>query len=682
MEISPPGLSNLPRGAIIDAVKACREALEVFLSYVSHEPSLRINMDSIAAEVLRICQSAAQVDVIASAETDASGFFLPPAVVSRDHEDLRRVGSLGDLIRLRHEQSHLHRFNVARCLECFHADPELPTLLSLAREGARIDTATTFSPVSEPDQPRHLLSRLPHTISKHVFRLWSSGAVLVLPREVVSNEGIHLNNLHWCPKPGAPEGRLLGDCSNREHGAVLNSEEAKCAIERRYGSLHHPTIGELVRMVQNVADKAGGIHNIMLWKEDISGAFGQYNHHVNSAPLLSFPIGGNMVMIYLVGMFGWTGSPFVFGVFSRAFRRQCNAFISGELDIYVDDFMGASPRSSAHEDQRRTQEFVRRALGESAINASKTVSPARSMDFIGWLVDLDSQSIRPNDKGIRKLVVSFFDTTLTASRSLQTFQVMASLACRYSQGLVGMRPFVQPLHTMTQGWSSGRGRRSPSSAAKLAILMWRTVAVILISHPTILAVPMDAFSLNGDSWSHYIISDAGPFALGVAIYDRTDSRVLAHASYRLPYVANDPRFQNAREYHGLLLGDVLACMVGIKHANILWRGDNIAALSWARKNSCSSSAAQRAFLAHTWLSLLSGNVIVDAVHQAGSSMGDIDGLSRFKSTAFNADTDVSVKLEVDALFTFCDPTKDSPSLDGHLQCLNDIIRTLAPHINL
>ena len=234
---------------------------------------------------------------------------------------------------------------------------------------------------------------------------------------------------------------------------------------------------------------------------------------------------------------------------------------------------------------------------------------------------------------------------------------------------------------MTRGWSSNQARKKPTSSAKLAIVVWRTVALILLRDPSRLAVPLNSFTRDTESWTHYIISDAGPLALGVAVYARQSPECLAHVSYTLPFSAIESKFQNVREFHGLLLGEVMLCILNIKHSNVLWRGDNMAALSWARRNSCSSSVAQRAFIAHSWLSLMSGNVIVDAIHQAGITMGDIDGLSRYKDTEFTSLTDISPQLQVDDLFRLCDPTNPQDSqLDDHFTCLKCIVSCLSAHI--
>jgi hypothetical protein len=670
-------------GTFQDIDVACRQATSILAVLIGPVTFTAIELAKLSSRVMEICLSASRGDVVREAESDANGFQLPAEVFTRDSQALHRSGSLSALIRSRHDQMQHSRFNVASCMEIFQGDPEFSTLLSLACAGAVIDVAPDFYPTPTSDPPRRLMQRLPHTLARHVFKLWLGHAVLVLPvQDLTDIPQLHINNLHWCPKPGAPEGRLLGDCSNREFGVALNSDCAKDLIESRYGSLYHPTIGDLIRMIFRVASShPDGVASLLLWKEDISGAFGQYNHHVDAVPYLAFDIGDGLVMLYLVGMFGWTGSPFVFGVFSRALKRQCNLRMAGEVDVYVDDFMGVSPSDVALADQRHTREVITSALGPSAINVEKTMPPSRSAEFIGWLIDLDSQSLRPNDRGICKLVACFFGCQLSRPFSLHQFQVLASLACRYSQGLTGMRPFVQPLYAMTRGWPSSKVKKTPSSAAKLAIVIWRAACLILLAQPHRLAVPLASVVRDPDSWSHYIISDAGPLALGVAVYERLSNTCLGHASYTLPYEAAESRFQNVREYHGLILGEVMLCMLHIRHTHILWRGDNVAALSWARKNCCSSSAAQRAFIAHSWMAILSGNVLVDAIHQAGTTMGDIDGLSRYKTTQFSAHTDLSPALRVDELFRLCDPTLDERHLDGHLQCLHAIVSSLACHVS-
>ena len=180
-----------------------------------------------------------------------------------------------------------------------------------------------------------------------------------------------------------------------------------------------------------------------------------------------------------------------------------------------------------------------------------------------------------------------------------------------------------------------RSKRRPSSAAGLAIMMWRAVSIILLENPTKIAVPLESFRPRS-SWNVYIISDVGPLALGVAVYQRSDNGspllLKGFVSYRLPYAAEGPEFQNAREFQGVLLGIILVIRLGFRHCRIQCRGDNVSALSWIRHDCCKSLSSQTAFIAFSWLLLMSDCEVVEVQHQAGVTMGDIDGLSRFRDT--------------------------------------------------
>jgi hypothetical protein len=660
-----------------DSLPATLQIAQNFLALFSGDTSRSspaLDVESLTSDIRDICNKYSTSKTEAAAEVDANHFEFPPEVMSRDADALSAAASLSDLVVTRRESNASSRFNPDRCRDCFSEDPEYPTLLAIASEGARIDVSPSFVRQSVPDPPRQITRRIPHTIIRHAYKLWSSGKALILPQAAIQDLNPHFNNIHWCPKPETPAGRFLGDCSNRQSGDVLNSREAKAAIIERYGDLRHPTIYDLIRLIYRVSLIAGGIDEILLWKEDVAGAFSQYDHFADDVILLTFPITALLVLIYLVGMFGWTGSPFVFGVFSRAFQRRANSVMTGELAVYVDDFMAASPRHQASADQLLTQRLVVQAFGPDGINFAKSVLPSRCTDFIGWLIDLDTESIRPNQKGIEKIVMAFFSFDMTAAHPLRTYQVLASLACRYSRGILGMRPFVQPLYAMTRGSNKSNARRSATSAVKLAVAMWRAMGLVLLNNPSALAIPLPSLIRDPSSWEVYIISDAGPRGLGVAVYSRENNKCLAHLSYRLPFDASDPKFQNAREFQGLILGIVVLLRLGIRHTPFQWRGDNVAALSWARGETCRSSAAQASFLMYSWLSIISGNQLVRADHQAGTSMGDIDSLSRFYNTQFSEDTNVASSIQgLHDIFTLCDPTRDSPQLQHHVSLLCSIM---------
>jgi hypothetical protein len=607
---------------------------------------------------------------------------IPQTMWTRDLDRLRAAGSLQSLVERQHAQQAPHRFNLDRCLHWFKDDPEFDKLQELARSGAIIDTPADFVHTTTPNPLRPIVRRMPNTFLYHAFKLWKANAALVVPTAELGELAgcrLHYSDVHRIAKQKVFEGRFLGDCTNASSGSALNSEETKLLVAKRFGALCHPTIRELVRMILSVAHRAGGLHNIRLWKEDISGAFGQFNYAALSAPLLAFAISDLLTLVHVTGMFGWTGSPYVFGVFTRALSRLLLRYIDGDMRMYVDDIMAASLTELAHSDQATAQRITNACISPSAINVTKTLPPSVAAEFIGWWIDLIRAIIRPSDRGIRKIVFAFFsvDASGTSVISCHQYQVMASLACRYSEYLTGARPFVRSLFRMSSK------SQVPSSSARISIIMWRVIGALLLNDPDCLALSLERAALDGDSPVDIrVISDAGPRALGLAIYTLEDV-CLKHVSYALPFDARDPKYQNVREFMGVVLAMMLLIKLGYRHTTVHWTGDNMSGLAWARDNMCNSDAALAIFTAYSWLSIKSGIVIVHVTHKAGVTMGDIDGLSRFKTTQFSITTDASelISSQLTNLFMLCDPTTDNTCIRSQTSLMLSVITHAIAFVN-
>jgi hypothetical protein len=371
---------------------------------------------------------------------------------------------------------------------------------------------------------------------------------------------LHFSPVHWTAKPGKAEGRFLCDLSNSEEYHVLNDEAAKAFIEARYGSVTLPSIRDIVDKIYLCAESAGGMKHVRLWKEDVVAAFNQFNFSPASARRLAFHIGDNTVLILFTGNFGWQGSPAVWAVFSRALLRAAEGRLSGLIVVYVDDFIGISVASRAHVDQAILRELVFGVFGPSAINILKSVLPSQVTDCIGWTVDLINEIIYPNEKGRRKLVAVFFGFDINGLIGQHTFERMASLASRYSEALVGTRPFVTALYAAATRGSS----RHASSETRACIVVWRAISLMAWSNPLSLAVPLLWGSSSVLTPRYIPTSDAGPKGLGVVVRNPAGV-VLAYVSYRLPFSddgshlaeAKESRFQNVREFLGAIMSMII-----------------------------------------------------------------------------------------------------------------------------
>ena len=549
----------------------------------------------------------------AACEAASSFEGIPSSLLSEAADILvdKFDGSLPDMIRDAQDSQRSGRFNESRCTQVFSGDPEFDTLLALATSGASVPIEEEFVLQSSPEPLRSLHLRLGNCIPQHALKLWQTGKALLfriadLPRALL----LHFNNSH----------------------SVYAFDQA----EKVYLPLSHPTILSILTSAVALANSlACPLSELRLWKDDIKGAFGQFNFDPISCYLLATQVATGVVMIYIAGCFGYHACPLIFGVFSRAISRALISLCSGVVYVYVDDLIGFSHMSVAVADQHAAQCLITDIFGPNSL-AKKTLPPCLVGEVLGWTVDLEKEVIRPNDKAIRKLMFAFFMVDLTATHwPLQQCQMLASLAERYSLALCGMKNFVQALHNLTslpknekQTFAHHtRKRMRVTSAAKFAVEMWRMVAVCLFVNPLCFAVSIRALVRNKSSANLFLISDAGPDKAGFAVYCASGT-LLFYSAYAWPFTRND-NYQNAKEFLAFLLALTSAVLqLNIRDCCIHWTGDNSSALSWVNDEKCRSAFAQLAFTTYSFLCLRRNIYVQDVLHRPGHLMGSIDALSR------------------------------------------------------
>ena len=259
------------------------------------------------------------------ARQDAQSFQGIPDTVLEESCQLLQVkfnGNLADMVEEVHESRRHDRFNEERCRDVFSGDPEFHTLLELATIGAFVTIEEDFIVQASPEPLRNLHLRLGHCIPQHALKLWEDGkALLFRMADIMTSCVLHYNNSHWTSKPGVDEGRYLFDCANIANGSSINSEYAFEMAEEKYLALHHPTIIDILTGLVQLSSRLNcPLSDLRLWKDDIKGAFGQFNINPSMCYLLATQVAVGIVMIYIAGMFGYHACPLIFGVFSRGFR--------------------------------------------------------------------------------------------------------------------------------------------------------------------------------------------------------------------------------------------------------------------------------------------------------------------------------------------------------------------------
>jgi len=566
---------------------------------------------------------------------------------SHDDDMLDRMdGSIEKVLEgLRSQYDHL-RFNGDRCKRVFKEDIEYERLYRLATVGAEVDVGSDFQQVQEPEPLRPIQLRIPRVFEQHAVKLRIEHKVLLFSKNKVMNKGLHFSPAHWTAEVAKPLGRFLIDASNSaQDGGHINSDDGLEGSKTRYGKLVLPSIRDIIRMIYSCAEewKVGSISDLSLWKEDISGAFNRFWMASESSKQFATMISPTIVMIYATGCFGWNAAPLVWGVLMRALVNKIRESIGHQhVCMYVDDTIGVSrDQESGMRDQIIARNVMVDALGPDAVNKAKSTPPAKELDIVGWKIDLVRETMSLTEKALMKLAYVFFNLKEDEKISVVTYQKIASLAQRYSEGIVGMRPFVAPFWEMIRMLNKYK-HACMSKVALFSINTWRQVLTLMIEGPPEKwAVKLRNFRNHQNAEDTLIlITDASPAGVGIVLTTK-QGVVMYHASYKFPWVTEAEAkqgkgrqlSQNLREFLGIMVGLIMVWKVKEHKEVITIVLDNTTALSWVGGTIAKGNwSIQKAYFAFIMVNLIIQPTIKSTRHIHGIEMGVVDDLSRFKKT--------------------------------------------------
>ena len=632
----------------------------------------------------------------------ADNFQWTDEILARDRDLLHSLGSLDSVLQY---HTDLHRqagMNEERVTKWLSADPNFSLLLTLASTGGEVDVDPDFVPFRHSGPLRPLQQRLLPVYRQHAYKMWRAGKGLLLRLSDIPEatlQQMHTgNSCHLVPKPETPEGRFIIDASNVSEGRVpLNGESAKDQAIARYGAVRLPTIrGVLSRWNDYRVQWNLQWSDMVIFKEDIKSCFNHLRWSTRSSKLLATMVDDDVVFVMVTGGFGHCSTPMQWDVVGQAIKRRVESGapitsfsadtpacdvgpLQSPLDTYVDDSFGAGRPDHVAMARERVVLVSEGVLAPGASIAMEKRVLAPAADILGFHVDCSTAKIRPKDRAIDKLFFVLFSFDSSLAQPLVLWQCLASLVNMYSPVIRGMRPFVSAIIHMTCRASGHHNQRARASAsAKFAIEMWRAAVVLLISDRAALSVSLDIFLLSSFLGSLFlkVISDASPWRLAAGLYDFHSNRLLAWTTLLLPFASdNAHRFQTQREY----LGHLLSLLLVVSYRSRLslsgtvsyqWVNDNTGAIAWVNIHKCSSPSSLFACMAVSQLNLLSDVWAAEAVHIPGSTMGEIDAMSRLEaqsdllSSCPTLTSDTFVPLEspdIVSLFRCCDPAL-SPSL--------------------
>jgi len=582
-----------------------------------------------------------------------------------------------------------NRLSVQRVLSTFGATgtkypamqhSDFMLLLEFARNGITPIYSPTFSPESVNIPPlRDRYIKLKHTINKLLYKQYLDGTMIMLPTMVAKTiPGIHFSPQHHADTKGKPEGRVIGDLTGQHdpmytplNGTWDTKDALRDNIALTWGEIKHPTIQQLVFMVLTASDLHGW-NNLILWKKDLKGAFNLLNYNPSYCRLFAFPLTDDITMIHLAGLFGWIGMPHAFQILTRSLQAMCSYIISGLCYWYVDDLMAVSNISTYRQDSTKVDNSVQQLLGNGAISANKSQC-ARALEFLGWIFDLDTQTITLCDRNLDKLLHALFSFDDTQKVSVSHLQRIASLTSRASILNKHMRSYTHALHIITTGYTQPQVKITLTDLAKSDIIMWRSFALLLATDPTKMSRSMESFRpMRPDYCFKY---DASLERIAVGIFSTIDDSIIVYSATNLPFVVNnESRRQNTMEFIAIIFGLLLCWRMHFKSFTYDLHGDSISSLAWAQEDRANSILARRGNLVFTTLSMHLDCHVATTKHIPGKLNIVFDGLSRNKSP-IEVGLDPSLMFNVDSdtmLLDFlkeCDPDQQLSTIDDHIQLL-------------
>ena len=270
----------------------------------------------------------------------------------------------------------------------------------------------------------------------------------------------------------------------------MNSEEAKKASDRMWGVLQHPTLTGIVRMILSFLEEAKNADprnqwaDLRLWKMDLSGAFTLIDFRPSDVHLMVSELQHDLVVVFLCGVFGWTGTPVAFQVLTWTILWELAqpGVLRGRAEMYTDDLIGVSFARDIDHDLAAARALCTALLGPTAVADDKTAVGTR-LTVIGWDIDLEHLLVAVSRSNALKAFYGFVSVDSDGGIAVRTIERLASWAQRYGEICVYMQPFRHHLYNLLRG----RGRHVTiylTAHSKLVIWLYQALLAltVLVEH--------------------------------------------------------------------------------------------------------------------------------------------------------------------------------------------------------
>jgi hypothetical protein len=423
------------------------------------------------------------------------------------------LSSVGFSATISHFQNHLSErtLQMSTVLTDYQSFPEFDRLREIA-ESANIIFPSDFIPNDlRGGVPRPKFIRVQSAMEVLTSRLVKKRQAIVVHesvlREALSKEGRvgHSSAYHWTWKPTNPLGRQICDHSGSDSVTMpVNCPSLKPLLRERFGKLEYPSLLTFISLYFAVKNTFP-TQRILIFKLDVCDAFPRVRFSLDSIAWLAIKLLGGLVLLNLVGTFGYMGFPFIYGVVMRAlswsFAQYCLATFGVVMGaIYCDDLVAFVPEGHARNILSAAQSLHVKLLGTDAVRDEKTVFPTHVADVLGWMLDTDTELVLPSARALLRLFRLFFALIPVHPVSLtrEELQRLQSLTLRYSAAIPFLRLFSHSFGPATRGLRFRSSKRSVGPRLYADIMMWRVGLLMLLRKPLPMAVPFQWLHLDAN----------------------------------------------------------------------------------------------------------------------------------------------------------------------------------------
>lgn len=633
-------------------------------------------VDSVMEEAFRL---GSQTYGRQAACTWAGGWKLPLSALQADERLwIKNGGDFEKVVEAKLAVVAPHRLSTQRVHETIHPDNPWKEKLFLLAEGQPVLAQPDFRDVTYETRPKLsqcFLDTAPAVERMFYESYWENDLAVILSGEQVRTlGGFSLCQASWAPKLGKECGRPITNGSGTRTAdplTVLNSPYTKAWAELLWGRIHHPTIGDVVRMGLRYQRHTNlPWADLVFWKFDLKGAYTLVGYHPLDVRRIGVELSEDRFMFFLAGVFGLTAMPFAFNVVTQAIVWEVSRLIRGLICMYVDDGFGVSRRQDVEEDQRVSLQWIRTLLGPRSIAPEKS-EVGRAIDMIGYRLDLDRMRVALTRRNLLKTLYAFASVDLrdTVKVTVKVMQGLASLASRYGTVCVVTRPFAKFLYQSFTGCGTC-SHVTLGKDTKTVIRLYQSLLLAQSLNMAAFSKPLQAFHMQPHRW--VLEFDASLTGIGIIWYRLApDGQELPHcyASVDTSHLGflDDSTFQNTSEFLGMLLAVRGLQVLGFLEEPFKARGDSVTALTWGLKGTPRSMLATRAglvwamFVSMFHMDMVAANHLSNAANQRTDCLsrhGSWEDVLEIDSRVYGGSlpTDVPrLELECHQLLSLCNP---------------------------